>query len=182
MRFVFTGKNMTVTEGLKERAIKKLSRLEKLLPDNAEVHVTFSMNKHLTKMEVSVPMHKRLLRAEVTDSDIGNCLDGAVDILERQVVKYKTRLRDRRRRSVATNDELLYIESAEMPDAAEAPQQEVVIHRTKRFALKPMDTQEAVMEMELLNHDFYVFRNSWTDEVNVIYKRKDGEYGLIEPQ
>ena len=181
MRFVFTGKNMTVTEGIKERTMQKLGRLEKLLPDNAEVYVTFSMNKHITKMEVSVPLHKRILRAEVSDSDISNCLDTSVDILERQVVKYKTRLRDRRRRSVATNEELLYIENAD-PAPAEAPDQEPVIHRTKRFALKPMDATEAVMEMELLNHDFYVFRNSWTEEVNVVYKRKDGEYGLIEPQ
>ena len=180
MRFVFTGKNMTVTEGVKERAMRKLGRLEKLLPENADVHVTFSMNKHLTKMEVSVPMHKRILRAEVTDGDVGNCMDGTVDILERQIVKYKTRLRDRRRRSVATNEELLYIDEAEA--AADAPQQEIVIHRTKRFALKPMDAQEAIMEMELLNHDFYVFRNSWTDEVNVVYKRNDGAYGHIEPQ
>jgi len=181
MRFVFTGKNMTVTEGVKERTMHKLGRLEKLLPDNAEVHVTFSMNKHLTKMEVSVPLHKRILRAEVSDSDVGNCLDSSVDILERQVVKYKTRLRDRRRRSVATNEELLYIETPEMLQSDTATQ-EPVIHRTKRFALKPMDATEAVMEMELLNHDFYVFRNSWTEEVNVVYKRNDGEYGLIEPQ
>jgi len=180
MRFVFTGKNMTITEGLKERTIRKLTRLEKLLPSDAEVYVTFSMNKHLTKMEVSIPMHKRILRAEVSDNDVGNCLDEAVDILERQVVKYKTRLRDRRRRSVATNEELTYIEGMDVP--ADPAQPEIVIHRTKRFALKPMDAQEAVMEMELLNHDFYVFRNSWTDEVNVVYKRNDGEYGLIEPQ
>lgn len=180
MRFVFTGKNMTVTEGIKERATRKLSRLEKLLPDNAEVHVTFSENKHLTKMEVSVPMHKRMLRAEVSNSDVSSCMDQAVDILERQLVKYKSRLRDRRRRSVATSDELTFIEA---PDTAEvADTQEIVITRSKRFALKPMDPQEAVMEMELLNHAFYVFRNSWSDEVNVVYKRNDGEYGHIEPQ
>ena len=181
MRFVFTGKNMTVTEGVKERAMRKLGRLEKLLPDNADVHVTFSTSKHLTKMEVSVPLHKRILRAEVSDSDVSNCMDGAVDILERQIVKYKTRLRDRRRRSVATHEELQYIDETEA-SAADPSMQEIVIHRTKRFALKPMDAQEAVMEMELLNHDFYVFRNSWTDEVNVVYKRNDNAYGLIEPQ
>ena len=181
MRYVFTGKNMTVTEGVKERTMNKLGRLEKLLPDNAEVYVTFSMNKHLTKIEVSVPLHKRILRAEVSDTDVGNCLDSSVDILERQVVKYKTRLRERRRRSVATNEELLYIDEIESAPAENSPQ-EIIIHRTKRFALKPMDATEAVMEMELLNHDFYVFRNSWTEEINVVYKRKDGEYGLIEPQ
>jgi len=182
MRFEFTGKNMTVTEGIKERVSKKLGRLEKLLPDNAEAFVTFSEHKHLTKMEVSVPMHKRMLRAEVSDSDISNCMDQAVDILERQVVKYKSRLRDRRRRSVATNDELNFLSVEQSPDNSETATPEIIITRTKRFALKPMDAQEAVMEMELLNHNFYVFRNSWTDEINVVYKRNDGEYGLIEPQ
>ena len=182
MRFVFTGKNMSVNEGLKERTVKKLSRMEKFLPDNAEANVTFSMNKHLTTMEVAVPMHKRIMRAEVTDEDVGNCLDAAVDILERQVVKYKTRLRDRRRRNVATNEEMLYIENAVAEAEADATSHEVVINRTKRFAFKPMDAQEAVMEMELLHHNFYVFRNSQSDEVNVVYKRRDGEYGLIEPQ
>ena len=179
MRFEFTGKSMTITEGLKERTMRKLGRIEKLLPDNAEVYVTFSENKHLTKMEVSVPLHKRMLRAEISDGDISNCIDQAVDVLERQVVKYKTRLRDRRRRSVATNDELTFIE---VPETPEETSPEITITRTKRFALKPMDAQEAVMEMELLNHNFYVFRNSWSDEINVVYKRTDGEYGLIEPE
>jgi len=180
MRFVFTGKNMTVTEGIKERAIKKLGRLEKLLPDNVDAYVTFSENRHLTTVEVSIPMHKRVLRAEIVDEDVANCLDQAVDVLERQVVKYKSRLRDRRRRSVATNDELSFLDLG--PETNDTVSPEIVITRTKRFAIKPMDAQEAVMEMELLNHNFYVFRNSWTDEINVIYKRNDGEYGLIEPQ
>jgi putative sigma-54 modulation protein len=180
MRFVFTGKNMTVSEGVKERVTKKLSRLEKLLPSGAEAYVTFSENKHLTKMEVSVPMHKRMLRAEVSGEDISGCMDQAADILERQIVKYKTRLRDRRRRAVATNDELSFLEA---PEATEPENTGgVTITRTKKFALKPMDAHEAVMEMELLDHGFYVFRNAWTDEVNVVYKRADGEYGLIEPQ
>lgn len=180
MRYVFTGKNMSVTEGIKERATRKLGRLEKLLPDNAEVYVTFSENKHLTKMEVSVPLHKRVLRAEVSDTDVSSCIDQAVDILEKQVVKYKSRLRDRRRRGVAATEELTFLD---VPDTSEGESaNEIIITRTKKFALKPMDAQEAVMEMELLNHSFYVFRNSWTDEINVVYKRNDGEYGLIEPQ
>ena len=181
MRFVFTGKNMTVSEGVKERTKKKLGRLEKLLPETAEAFVTFSESKHITKMEVTVPMHKRVLRAEVSSDDVASCMDQAVDILERQIVKYKSRLRDRKRRSVATSDELTFIDAPETQEAsAESP--EIMITRTKKFALKPMDAQEAVMEMELLTHGFYVFRNSWTDEINVVYKRNDGEYGLIEPQ
>ena len=180
MRFVFTGKNMTVSEGVKERAQKKLGRLVKLLPGNAEAYVSFSENKHITKMEVSVPMHKRVLRAEVSGEDVANCMDQAVDILERQIVKYKSRLRDRKRRSVATSDELVFLDAPGSDLSENSP--EIFITRTKKFALKPMDAQEAVMEMELLNHNFYVFRNSWTDEINVVYKRNDGEYGLIEPQ
>ena len=178
MRFDFTGKNMTVSESIKEQASKKLGRLEKLLPENTSVHVAFTENRHLTTAEVSIPMHKRILRAEISDSDAVNCIDQAVDVLERQIIKYKSRLRDRRRRSVATVDEIQYIGEAESPETAP----EIVITRTKRFAIKPIDAQEAVMEMELLNHNFYVFRNSWTDEINVVYKRKEGEYGLIEPQ
>lgn len=180
MRFVFTGKNMTVTEGIKERAQNKLIRLEKFLPENAEIYLAFSENKHLSTVEVSIPMHKRILRAEITGDDVSNCLDQAVDILERQIIKYRSRLRDRRRRSVATTDELSFLNTS--ADTSETVSPEIVITRTKRFAIKPMDAQEAVMEMELLNHNFYVFRNGWTDEINVIYKRKDGEYGLIEPQ
>jgi len=182
MRFVFTGKNMTVTEGTKERTIKKLSRLERLLPDNADVYVTFSENKHLTTVEVTIPMHKRNLRAEIVDEDVASCMDQAVDVLERQVLKYKSRLRDRRRRSVATTEELTFLDAGSASPEASETTQEITITRSKRFAIKPMDTQEAVMEMELLSHDFYVFRNAWTDEINVIYKRNDGEYGLIEPE
>ena len=182
MRFEFTGKNMTVTEGTKERVAKKLGRIEKFLPGDVDVFVTFSENKHITKMEVSIPMHKRMLRAEVSDNDISNCMDQAVDILERQIVKYKTRLRDRRRRSVATNDEIMFIEEPTTNADGEALSPEINITRTKTFELKPMDAHEAAMAMELVNHDFYVFRNSWTNEVNVIYKRANGEFGIIEPQ
>jgi len=183
MRFVFTGKNMTVTEGIKERTTKKLSRLEKLLPDNTDAYVAFSENKHLTTVEVTIPMHKRMLRAEIVGDDVSNCMDQAVDVLERQIIKYKSRLRDRRRRSVATSEELTFLDVGNItPEISETPTPEINITRSKRFAIKPMDAQEAVMEMELLSHNFYVFRNSWTDEINVIYKRNDGEYGLIEPE
>ena len=180
MRYEFIGRNMTITEEIKDFTTGKLSRLEKLLPKNPEVHITFSEAKYLTKIEVTIPMHKRVLRADVAGKDVYACIDEAVDILEQQVVKYKSRLRDRRRRSVATNDELDFLDAYADEDDAISP--EIIITRTKRFAIKPMDAQEAVMEMELLNHNFYVFRNSRTDEINVVYKRNDGEYGLIEPQ
>ncbi|MCL1986779.1 MAG: ribosome-associated translation inhibitor RaiA [Firmicutes bacterium] len=177
MKYTFTGKNISLNDIIKEASEKKINRLAKLLPDTAEVFVVISTVRHQHKMEVSVPMHKRLLRAEVTAGDINACLDSVVDILEKQVKKYKGQLRERSRRNVATVEEQSYM-TTEHPEE----QSEIVIHRTKRFAIKPMDPHDAIIEMDLLNHSFFVFRSATTDEINVVYKRKDGEYGLIEPQ
>ncbi|MCL2015146.1 MAG: ribosome-associated translation inhibitor RaiA [Defluviitaleaceae bacterium] len=175
MKYTFTGKNMSLTEDIKQTSEKKINRLAKLLPDSAEVFVAVSKVRHQHKMEVSIPLHKRLLRAEVTAGEINACLDSVVDILEKQVKKYKGQLRERSRRNVATTEEQSYMTDHEEPT-------EIVIHRTKRFAIKPMDAHDAIIEMDLLNHSFFVFRSAATDEINVVYKRKDGEYGLIEPQ
>ena len=179
MKFIFTGKNLNIFEDVKEKAEKKLSRLKKFMPEDTEISVAISKIRHQYKVEVSVPLHKRLLRSEVTASDVSACFDAVTDVLEKQVVKYKGRLRERSRRSAVTVEEQSFFQNVE---AVEEPAGDIVIHRTKRFALKPMDVQEAVMEMELLGHSFFVFRNGSTDEVNVVYKRNDGEYGLIEPQ
>ena len=178
MRYTFTGKNISIYDDVKEKAEKKISKIQRLVPQDVEVFVTLSKVRHLYKMEVSVPLHKRLLRAETTASDVDSCLDAVVDILEGQVKKYKGRLRERNRRGAASSEELSYLQEQPEQDDAQA----VIIHRTKRFAIKPMDAQDAVMEMELLGHSFFVFRSAMTDEVNVVYKREDGEYGLIEPQ
>jgi putative sigma-54 modulation protein len=176
MNYVFTGKNMQVSDSLKEKSQKKLRRVEKFLPEGSEVHITFTANKNNTKAEVSIPLHKRILRAEATAPDAHTCLDPISDILEKQIVKYKNRIRERARRNVSTHEETQFAVEAAEPEAAE-----LIIHKTKRFALKPMDATEAVMEMDLLGHGFFVFRNDKTDEINVVYKRNDGEYGLIEP-
>ena len=178
MKFTFTGKNISVSDDIKAKTEKKLGRLQKFIPQGAEIFVTVSKIRHQYKMEVSVPMHKRLLRAEISSGDVNSCLDSVADVLEKQIVKYKGRLRERKRKNSATVEEVSYLEDY----ADHENESSIVIHRTKRFALKPMDSEEAVMEMELLGHSFYVFRNGTTDEVNVVYKRNDGEYGLIEPQ
>ena len=178
MRYTFTGKNLSVYDDVKARTEKKLDRLQKLIPGSAEVSVTISKIRHQYKVEVSVPLHKRLLRAEITSNDVNACVDSVVDALEKQIIKYKSRLRERSRRNAATIEEVSFSEDHQEADGTT----DVKIHRTKRFALKPMDAQEAVMEMELLGHSFFVFRNAATDEVNVVYKRNDEEYGLIEPQ
>ncbi|MCL2399063.1 MAG: ribosome-associated translation inhibitor RaiA [Defluviitaleaceae bacterium] len=178
MRYSYTGKNIPITDDFKDRVEKKVSRINKLIPDDGEVYVTASKIRHQHKLEVSVPLHKRMLRAEVMDNDLNSCIDTVVDVLEKQAIKYKGRLRERSRRNVATGDELSYIQESTVPENTP----DVVIHRTKRFDLKPMDAIDAVMEMELLGHSFFVFRSAATDEVNVVYKRKDDEYGLIEPE
>ena len=178
MRYTFTGKNLSVYDDVKEKAQKKIDRIQKLVSQDAEVFVTISKIRHQYKVEVSVPLHKRLLRAEVTENDVNACWDSVVDILEKQIIKYRGRLRERSRRNVATVEEVSFLETQPEPDDNSA----ITIHKTKRFALKPMDVQEAVMEMELLGHSFFVFRNDITDETNVVYKRNEGEYGLIEPQ
>ena len=179
MKYTFTGKNISIYDDVKAKVEKKLSRIQRLVPDDVEVFIAISKVRHLYKMEVSVPMHKRLLRAETTASDVNTCADTVVDVLEKQIRRYKGRLNERKRRNKATIEEAVFAETLH-DDSNDV--QDIVIHRTKRFALKPMDVQEAVMEMELLGHSFFVFRDATSDEVNVVYKRNDDEYGLIEPQ
>jgi len=139
MRYTFTGKNMSVYDDFKRKTENKLDRLSKLLSDDTEVFVSVSKQRHQFKMEVSVPLHKRLLRAETVGNDLETCLDAVANILEKQIVKYKGRLREKKRRTAdaVTAEEVQFLgaESA----MAEEKFGEMVIHRTKRFALKPMD-------------------------------------------
>jgi putative sigma-54 modulation protein len=108
-------------------------------------------------------------------------LDEVVDILERQMVKYRKRIKEKARRDVSFKEELRLVpDGYDIP--AESDDGEIIIDKTKKFAMKPIDAEEAVVEMEMLNHTFYVFRNRETDEVNVVYKRKNGTYGIIEPE
>ena len=178
MRFSFTGKNVSLSDSLKDRTEQKIGKLERKLPKNAEVNVIFSTVRQENRIEVTIPLKKRILRAEVTDNDMYACLDSVVDVLDKQLVKYMTRLRDKRRRDASYSDELEYLPPSEETE----DEGTFKIVKTKRFALKPMDAEEAVMGMELSGHNFYVFKNSATDEVNVVYKRNDGAYGLIEPE
>lgn len=180
MKYSFTGKNTVVSEALKERATQKIGKLERLLPEDAEIFVTFNVTKLDNKIEVTIPLHKRVLRAEVSTQDMYASIDEVVDVLERQMVKYKSRLKNKSRRDAAFKEEF----KSAFPNVDELGEanNEIFIQKSKKFALKPMDAEEAVMEMELLSHDFFVFRNGDTDEVNVVYKRNNGTYGLIEPE
>ena len=180
MNYTFTGKNIAFTDAMKDKITQKIGKLQKLFPDpqHVDVFVTVGVVKNNHTVEVTIPVRKRILRAEVTADSAYTAIDQVVDILEKQMVKYKGQLQNRSNRDSRFNEELTYFSTTETSDGNGGIQ----IEKTKRFALKPMDAEEAVMEMELLNHSFFVFRNGDTDEVNVVYRRKNGSYGLIEPE
>jgi len=177
---MFTGKGYVVSDSLKDRAEQKIRRLERLFPKNVEISVTFSSVKQDNKIEVSVPLNRRTLRAEVSTNDMYNSIDEVVDVLEKQMVKYKTRLKNKSRKDSSYREELAMVFTDS--DDAMSEDHEIIIERNKNFEIKPMDPEDAVMEMELLGHSFFVFRNGRTDKVNVVYRRASGTYGLIEPK
>lgn len=176
MRYTFIGKNLDLTENFQNKITAKINRIAKLIPEDAETVVKLSVIRLDNTAEVTVKLPKRILRAEVTKDDMMASIDEVVDILESQMVKYKSRLKDKAKQNPGFGEEL----SAFGDD--DVQEESIDIVRTKNFVVKPMDAEEAIMEMELLGHNFFVFRSADTDEVAVVYKRKDGKYGLIEPE
>lgn len=175
MKFIVSGKNIEMTEALKEKVVKKMGRLDKFFNPGTEIHVTMSVEKTRQIIEVTIPFNGVVLRAEEATEDMYTSIDKVIDVLERQIRRYKTKLEKQLH-------ELAFEENNFTVPADEAEEEDdFKIVRTKRFAIKPMDIEEAVLQMNLLGHEFFVFSNSETNEVNVVYKRKDGNYGLIEP-
>jgi len=173
MKFIISGKNIDVTEGLKEAVYDKIGKLEKYFNPDTEVTVTLSVEKTRQKIEVTIPVKGSIIRAEQVSDDMYVSIDLVEDIIERQMRKYKTKLTNQLH--AATVFQQAYLDE-------ETDDEQIKIVRTKRFAMKPMDIEEACVQMELLGHSFFVFRNAETDEVNVVYKRKGNTYGLIEPE
>ncbi|MGE4213392.1 MAG: ribosome-associated translation inhibitor RaiA [Anaerotignaceae bacterium] len=180
MTYNIKGKNITLGDKTKEKIEDKLNRISKLFPPNAVGTVKISSEKLDYTVEVTIPMAKRLVRAEAMQQDMMAALDKAVDIIESQVVKYKGRMRTKVRQNVSFKAEYEAIPISE--DALVEDEGTIAIEKNKRFELRPMDAEEAVMQMELLGHNFFVFMNVDNDIVNVVYKRKNGTYGIIEPE
>ena len=174
MRITISGKNIDVTQGLKDAVYEKLGKLEKYFTPETEAIVTLSVEKNRQKIEVTVPVKGSVIRAEQVSDDMYVSIDLVQEIIERQMRKHKTRLVNRNRGGGNFQKAFIKME-VEDPD-------EVQIVRTKKFAMKPMDPEEACVQMELLGHNFFVFRNAETDDVSVVYKRKGNTYGLIEPE
>ena len=174
MRFTISGKNIEVTEGLRTAVEEKIGKLERYFTPETEIHVTLSVEKDRQKIEVTIPMKGNIVRAEQVSSDMYVSIDLVEEIIERQLRKYKNKLVDKKQS--ATSLSQAFVEEEIVVDDS------VQITRTKKFAMKPMDPEEACVQMELLGHNFFVFRNAETDEVNVVYKRKGNTYGIIEPE
>ena len=174
MRITISGKNIDVTQGLKDAVYDKLGKLDKYFTPETEAIVTLSVERNRQKIEVTIPIKGSVIRAEEVSDDMYVSIDLVQEIIERQMRKHKTRLVNRYRSG--GNFQQAFIEmEVDDPD-------EVQIVRSKKFAMKPMDPEEACDQMELLGHSFFVFRNAETDDVNVVYKRKGNTYGLIEPE
>lgn len=178
MDITVKGKNLTVTPALRRHVERKLGKLSRYFEDLTEMTATLSVEKERHIVEVTAPLNGgMILRGEEETPDMYASVDRVADKLERQVRKHKTRLA--RRHRPGGNKEQAVPEASRPP--VEEAEEEPRIVRTKRFAVKPMPAEEAVLQMELLGHDFFVFYNGDTEEVNVVYRRRDGNYGLIEP-
>jgi len=175
MKYSFIGKNIAVTNKLKERAEAKLGKLQKFFKDDTEVFVTMGVQRNLQIFEVTIPYGGVVFRAETSSEDMFSSIDKAVDILERQIRKNKTRLERKLRENAFDPNNFIDNEIVD-----EEPEFRVI--KAKRFSVKPMDIEEAILQMNLVGHEFFVFMNATTHTINVVYRRHDGEYGLIEPE
>lgn len=176
MKFIISGKNIDVTSGLKETVEHKLGKLERYFTPDTEIHVTLSVEKERQKIEVTIPVKGNIIRSEQVSNDMYVSIDLVEEVIERQLRKYKNKLVARHQEGGNFRQEFFESEYTTEDD------DEVKIVRTKRFGIKPMYPEDACIQMELLGHDFFVFCNAETDEVNVVYKRKNGTFGLIEPE
>ena len=174
MRFIITGRNIDVTEGLKSAVEEKLGKLDRFFAPETEVNVTLSVEKERQKIEVTIPVKGNIIRSEQVSSDMYVSIDLVEEVIEHQLKKYKNKIVSKQQNAAAFAQEFV--------DKDYDDEDDVKIIRTKRFGIKPMDPEEACVQMELLGHNFYVFFNSETEEVNVVYKRKGNTYGLIEPE
>ena len=173
MRFTISGKNLEVTDSMRKAVMEKLGKLERYFTPETKIIVTMSVEQDRQKIEVTIPLKGNVIRSEQVSNDMYVSIDLVEEVIERQLRKYKQKLVDRHQDGSFKREFLEY--EAEDTD-------DIRIVRTKQFDIKPMYPEDACVQMELLGHSFYVFRNAENDQVNVVYKRKGGTYGMIEPE
>ena len=174
MKFTISGKNLEVTDGLKTAIKDKLGKLERYFTPDTEIIVTLSIEKERQKIEVTIPVKGNIIRSEQVSNDMYVSIDLVEEVIERQLRKYKEKIVAKHQDGGNFKKEFIEKESE--------PMDEIRIIRTKHFGMKPMYPEDACIQMELLGHNFYVFFNAETEEVNGVYKRKGNTYGLIEPE
>ncbi|MDY6286768.1 MAG: ribosome hibernation-promoting factor, HPF/YfiA family [Bilifractor sp.] len=174
MNITISGKNVEVTDALRNTINAKLGKLNRYFTDDTNIIVTLSVEKERQKIEVTIPVRGRIIRSEQVSNDMYISIDLVEEVIERQLRKYKNKIIDKKQN--ASNFQKAYIDNDYMEN------EDIRIVRTKKFPVKPMYPEDACVQMELLGHNFFVFTNADTDQVNVVYKRKGGTYGLIEPE
>lgn len=174
--FTIRGKNVDITPALKDYVEKRIGKITRYFDSVGEISVLLSVVKERHMVEVTVPVQGVLLRGEEATQDMYASIDLVIEKLERQIHKHKTKMQ-RRFRDGTLLDEAF---ASPVVKAKDEDDDEYPVVKRKKFIVKPMDIQEAIMQMNLLNHDFFVFRDADTEEVNVVYRRSDGKYGLIE--
>ena len=175
MKINITGRNIELTEGLKSAVEEKLSKLDKFFTDDTQANVTLSVEKDRQKIEVTIPVKGNIIRSEQVSNDMYVSIDLVEEVIANQMKRYRNKL-------ITKQQEPGEFFTDEYISRADEDDEEVSIIRTKRFGMKPMYPEDACVQMELLGHNFFVFRNAETDEVNVVYKRRGNTYGLIEPE
>ncbi|WP_435922710.1 ribosome hibernation-promoting factor, HPF/YfiA family [Paenibacillus sp. DYY-L-2] len=180
MNYSIRGQQIEVTEALREYVDKKLSRLDKYFdaPPTSDGNVTLSVVRGLHVVEVTIPLTGVVLRAEDRSPDMYASIDAVADKLERQIRKHKTKINRKFRQEGSLKS--LFVEEPGSVATLQETDEELELVRTKRFNFKPMDVEEAILQMNLVGHNFFVFANIDTEEISVVYKRNDGKYGLIE--
>ena len=173
MNITISGKNMDITSSLREAVQDKLGKLDRYFTPDTDVHVTLSVEKERQKIEVTIPLKGNVIRSEQVSNDMYVSIDLVEEVIERQLRKYKQKLVDRHQDGSFKKE---FLENDTDPG------DDIRIVRTKQFDIKPMYPEDACVQMELLGHSFYMFLNAETEQVNVVYKRKGGTYGLIEPE
>jgi putative sigma-54 modulation protein len=183
LNYNIRGENVEVTPAIREHVESKINKVERYFNEEIQANANVNLkvyNDSQTKVEVTIPMKNLTLRAEERHNDMYAAVDLIVDKLERQIRKYKTKVNRKFREREGVGAYFANVQSPEQATYQEDSEEDIHIVRTKQFELKPMDQEEAVLQMDMLGHNFFVFTDSESDGTHIVYKRKDGKYGLIE--
>lgn len=175
MNYIISGKGIVLTDALKEYATSKIGKVERFFEPQTEVHITLSIQKDRKIVEVTIRHKGIVFRAEEENTDMYAAIDKASDILERQIRKNRTRLAKKMYENPLKYEKVL------IPEDIKIEEEEYELVKHKKFTPKPMDIEEAIMQLNLVGHAFFVFVNQNTNQINVVYKRKSEGYGILEP-